>query len=334
MNAHTPALTAMTSTAVTATAGAARWRPTSTLGVGGDEGNVLNTPIDVAFTPGHALLVLNRCCAWKEQNPRITVTALDEPAQARTFGTWGHELGGLIDPSAIMVSRDGISYVADAATHTITAYDPDGAPMRRLGTPETPALTLSRPSGLAEGSTGEIWVSDSGNGRLVAFDPHGALLHVTPAAVELNEPWGLTIDDDGNIYIADWGADRVLVLDPTGAPHAERGIHLLHRPAGIAVDNDHLYVSDWGHHRVVVLTAEGELADMWPGGASLSTWAQEFLQDWPLVADTYTAAKGAGTLDELAAFVRPAGIAVGPAGTVCVADSGRHRIQVYAPEKP
>ncbi|HSP80755.1 MAG TPA: hemolysin, partial [Myxococcaceae bacterium] len=141
-----------------------------------------------------------------------------------------------------------------------------------------------------------------------------------PADQWLYRPSAVTAAEDGTVYVVETGMSRVVSLRrgtvsvvagsppggfSEGAPESARMLPYL----GIAVLEDgSLAVSDPGNYRV---------RRIGPGGVST-------------LAGTggYGARDGAG--DE-AEFVLPAGLAVGPDGTLYVADSGNALIRAIAP---
>jgi DNA-binding beta-propeller fold protein YncE len=82
------------------------------------------------------------------------------------------------------------------------------------------------------------------------------------------------------------------------------------RPRGLAVAGDgSIYVADTDNHRIQHLSPEGEV-----------------LHSWGKFGDINTNAAPGGT------FNQPWGIAVGPEGSVYVADTWNHRVQKFSPE--
>ncbi|MGQ0717307.1 MAG: NHL repeat-containing protein [Pseudonocardiales bacterium] len=303
------------------------------LGVGLATGKGFAHPVDVATDGAATVYVLNRSNAWKDRNPRITVTTWDE-TNFSEIGHWGPGPSGLTTPSGLAVDNDGNLLVTDEDTHTVTTFAPDGTPLRRWGTRGNGPGELDRPAGIACDRGGRIWVTDHGNHRIQCYDPTGRHLGTIGTTgngpEQLRLPWGLTVDDDGCVWVADWGNNRIQVYAPDGSVVRQLGAGLLRRPAAVQTSPDgQIHVSDWGNDCVRVFDSSGAPLATLAGQGALSRWAQEYLQVYPLVAESYHAALEAGTLTAVHRFHRPSGMALHPDGLLLIADTGRHRVQTY-----
>jgi DNA-binding beta-propeller fold protein YncE len=124
---------------------------------------------------------------------------------------------------------------------------------------------------------------------------------------EFDPPIGITIGRDDRIHVTDWRNHRVQTFDTAGK--VVRVIPVAPYPGGIAVDpSGRLYVAHFKveadqQHQVTVYDAAGKPAGVWGRSGS-----------------------GPGE------FSWPGGIAVGPDGSVYVADETNHRIQRFTPE--
>ncbi|MBV8178864.1 MAG: NHL repeat-containing protein [Mycobacterium sp.] len=301
-----------------------------TLGVGRIRGRGFSYPVDVALGSDDLVYVLNRSSAWKDKNPRITVTSLDEQTFSE-IGGFGSEPGCFLTPTALATDQAGLVYVADEDLHQISVFEPDGAFVSRWGTHGCGVGELDRPSGLRFDSDGCLWVTDSQNARAQRFTSDG----IPVASVgsfgtgpgQLNMPWGVAVGPDGDIWVSDWRNDRVQRFDPDGDLRGIYGEGLLSRPPGVAVDEaGTLYVSDWGHDCVQLFDEQGRQRGTLTGNAALSRWAQEYLDSYESVQKLR---QEANRYEEERHFSRPAGMVVGPQGQLLVADTGRHRVQIY-----
>ncbi|MDI3314035.1 MAG: NHL repeat-containing protein [Mycobacterium sp.] len=300
------------------------------IGVARMSGQGFAHPVDVALGNGDTVYVLSRSSAWKDKNPRITVTSLDERAFSE-IGGFGTEPGCFLAPTALATDPGGRIYVADEDLHQISVFDPDGTSLRRWGTHGSGSGQLDRPSGLRVDADGCLWVSDSVNARLQRFTADGIPLCCVGSfgagPGQLNMPWGVAIGPEGDIWVADWRNDRVQRFSPDGELRGIYGDDLLSRPSGVAVDAaGRLYVSDWGHDCVQMFDEQGRHRGTLVGDASLSRWAQQWLEMYPQVNQRR---QEANRYEEERRFFRPVGMVIGPEGQLLVADSGRHRIQIY-----
>jgi DNA-binding beta-propeller fold protein YncE len=300
------------------------------IGLGRISGQGFQHPVDVALGSGDAVYVLSRSSAWKDKQPRITVTSLDE----QTFGEiggFGTEPGCFLAPTALATDQAGRIYVADEDLHQVSVFDPDGTYLMRWGTHGSAPGQLDRPSGLRFDNDDCLWVTDSLNARVQRFTPDGSLLScfgcfgTEPG--QLNMPWGVAVGPDGDIWVADWRNDRVQRFDPHGDLRGIYGQGLLSRPSGVAVDEaGRAYVSDWGHDSVQIFDEQGRHSRTLAGDATPSRWAQQYLVMYPQLAQRR---QEANRDEQERRFYRPVGMVIGPQGQLLVADSGRHRIQMY-----
>jgi DNA-binding beta-propeller fold protein YncE len=287
-------------------------------------------PVDVALASEGVVYVLSRSSASMEKNPRITVTSLDEQFVGE-IGGFGADPGCFLAPTAVATDQAGRLYVADEDLHQVSVFDPDGSCVMRWGAHGSGPGQLDRPAGLRVDVDGCLWVSDSLNARMQRFAPDGTFLSCFGSfgtePGQLNMPWGVAVGPEADIWVADWRNDRVQRFGPGGDLRGIYGEGLLCRPAGVAVDGaGRLYVSDWGHDSVKVFDEQGRHRGTLAGDATLSRWAQQALDTYPLIAQRR---REANCHEEERRFYRPVGMVIGPEGQLLVADSGRHRVQVY-----
>jgi len=124
---------------------------------------------------------------------------------------------------------------------------------------------------------------------------------------------GMAIAPDGTFYIADTAQHSIWHLSPEGdllSSWGEYGVGpgQFNEPWDVAVDpSGNVYVADTWNHRIQEFTAEGE-----------------FIRSWGRLGQVQAYDPAGNGL-----LYGPRGIAVGPNGTVYVADTGNHRVQLF-----
>ena len=165
-------------------------------------------------------------------------------------------------------------------------------------------------SGIAVGADGKVYVADTDNNRVQILDSSGTPLLQRAG---FNAPEGVAVDSSGNVFVADTDNNRVVILDSDGTVTqtlTTGGVDAgpFQYPSGVAVtpDGATLYVADWYNHCVQVFTWDS---------------TQYVYSTIIGVYDTW----GSGN----AQFSNPQGVAVGPDGSVYVADTSNRRIQKF-----
>ena len=331
-------------------------RYSHTVGSLSNQGRGFQNPVDVALDSNGVMFVLSRAgpeLPIRLPYKRVSRCTVDEEYLGE-FGTGGTEAGQFWWPSALAFDAEDRLYVADEALNRITVFSNSGELLGTWGEPGAAPGQLNAPSGLAFDAGGHLLLTDSGNHRLQKFTPSGALLECWgergsgPGQFEF--PWGVALDRQGNVYVSDWGNDRVQKLDASGnclaefprpgsvPPPEERISH----PAGLSVDDDgSIYVADWGNERVRVLSAEGELRATLRGDSVTPQWANDYFLANPEEGALRLEADLAPVVDpperrdrEESANVEkllwgPTAVKLDGKGNILIADSCRHRIQVY-----
>ncbi len=290
-----------------------------------------------------------------ESGTIITVAGTGEPDYAGDGQAAAS--ASLNEPKGVAVDREGHLYIVDAENHLIRKVDVRtgeistvaGAPRSGSAAPvsggdETSAEPLSQTTDVEDllGEPAEhkpdryVQVSDlSGTVRFVTgkmergqiqFHGDGGL--ATQAA--LNFPSGVAVGEDGTLYIADTMNHRVRAVDPatnrirtiagTGHPRfsGDGGpgpSAALNEPNAVAVDDRRgwLYIADQSNNRV-------RKVDLATGVITT-------------VAGTGEAAyNGDGQSATEASLAGPSGLAVGPDGTLYIADTFSGRIRAIDPD--
>jgi sugar lactone lactonase YvrE len=270
----------------------------------------------------------------------------DPDGSGRCAGDGGPAIHAHLDrPQDIMVSDDGIIYIADTWSHVIRKVDAagiittiagGGAPSHGIGDggPATEAI-LSHVGGPVFSPDGSYYISEWWAHRVRMVDPAGTITTVAgngtagysgdggPATqASLNAPFGMTVAKDGSLYIAEWNGHVIRKLDSEGiittvagdgqpgytgdgGPAAEARIHT---PGGLALGADgSLYVADIDNHAIRKISPEGTITTVAGIG--------------------HPGYSGDGDRATEAALREPRDVAMGPDGSLYIADFGNNRIR-------
>lgn len=329
---------------------AQRIRYNRTIGVAAMEGRGFYYPWDVAVAGDGRLFVLGRGLDNDPRGVRFTVLDLDE-TYFGTFGKFGTGEGEAIWNTGAVIDSQQRLYSTDEHLNRISVRSLDGELLDTWGeTGEKPGQ-LSGPSGITINSRDELVIADHLNGRIQTFTTDGKFLAAFSkpgsGARQLNLPWGVCADTADNVYVADWGNDRIVKFSSDGEFVANFGSHgrgegEFRAPSGVCVDGDgYMYVADWGNQRLQVLNSDGGFVQQLRGQATISKWAQAFL-------DTNveeSAARAKSNLEpeiefntddphEESAHIEkyfwgPTAVTLDSDGHLYVVDSNRHRLQVF-----
>ena len=321
-----------------------------TLGIAAMEGRGFYFPADTAVGVDGRLYTVNRSLDIVPHGVRVTAYDL-ESRYFGTFGAIGKTAGQFTSPASIAVDSLGKVYVTDEYTHRVVIFDSNGTFIADWGVHGREPGELDGPSGIALDADDNLYLADHRNNRIQKFTGDGLfLLSFGSEGVgdgQLNLPWGVTVDPRGDVYVADWRNDRVQRFSPDGeflASYGEPGTGdgQLHRPAGVAVDEQgYLYVADWGNERVQVIDPEGRFVMNLRGAATLSKWAEEFLDSNVEEAEARARADLEPDLEQFGGdaheesahieklFWAPVSVKLDAHGRLYVTESNRHRVQVY-----
>ncbi len=308
-------------------------------------------PIAAAEGRDGRLYVPNRTSGY---GVGVQVTMCDTDSEYYgAFGSNGQGDGQFTLMSSVATDSEGLVYVSDDYLCRVSVFDPDGRFLHGWGEPGAGPGQMDGPSGMAFDGTGNLYVVDQRNNRVQKFTKDGAFLgafgSAGSGAGEFNLPWGICVSPGGDVYVADWRNDRVQRFTPGGehvAGYAGEGEGRLSRPAGLAVDEDgYMYVADWGNDRLVVLDPGGAYVTSSRGEATLSPWAQEFLDvnveeaEARALADLAPDLDYGGDTNEESSYVEkyfwgPVAVMLDGAGKLNVVDCNRHRLQVFDRRRP
>ena len=321
-----------------------------TVGLATMEGRGFFFPSDTAVGKNGRLYTVSRSVDIDPRGVRVTVYNLDSEFFG-TFGSFGKGDGQFISPTAVAVDSLGQVYISDEYLHRITIFDPDGTSLANWGVHGARLGELDGPSGMVFDEDDHLYIADHRNQRVQKFTKDGRFLfsYGSEGSGEgrLNLPWGVTVDANGDVFVADWRNDLIKrysadgeFLGSYGSPGGGDG--QFRRPSSVAVDGDgYIYVADWGNERVQVLDPEGGFVMKLRGSASVSKWAEEFLNASVEEAQARTKANlepetelfGGNPHEESSHiekfFWAPVSVKLDDDGRLYVTESNRHRIQIY-----
>jgi len=259
-------------------------------------------------------------------------------------------------PTGIAIDLAGNLFVAERYNHTIRKLSPSGTNWVVSTIAGAAGVTGSAdgtntealfylPSGIVVDTSNHLYVADTSNFIIREIMPSGTNWVVTTIAgtalnfgfadginfeAQFNYPYGIAMSSSGTLYIADSGNNAIREMTRSGAdwtvatiagfsgkPGSTDGgasFAGFNFPTGVAVDQDGaLYVADQSNHliRKIIPSVPNRM---------VSTLAGQPLHSGSI--------DGVGTN---ALFKKPWGIAVGPAGTLFVADYSNSTIREGSP---
>ena len=321
-----------------------------TLGVAAMENRGFYYPVDTAINRDGRIYGLSRSHEGDPRGVRVCILDLESKFHG-VFGSIGELDGQFTWAASIAVDSAGKVYVGDEYLERISIFDVNGIFESKWGDPGADPGQLNGPCGLAFDIDSNLYISDHRNNRVQKFTADGEYLSgfgkEGNLEGEFNLPWGLTVATDGDIYVADWRNDRIQRFTSEGEfvrkyGGSGNGDGEFHRPASVAVDTEgYIYIADWGNERVQVLDPDGGFVTKIRGDATISPWAQQFLDanvdesELRSNSNLETAVNIRGTSEhEISSHIEhlfwsPISVKLDNTGRLYVTDRNRHRIQVY-----
>lgn len=239
-------------------------------------------------------------------------------------------------PYAVSVDRSGDIFIADTDNHVVRRIDSRGN-LLTISAHRKSNLTygvvlddkLRYPAGVVTDSQGNLIIADTYNNRILKVPELGSGLVQSLAGSREGKlqdglkdhasfwrPCGLAIDGNDNVYVADRSNNAVRKVTPNGevttilkgnSPGDVGGTKIkISSPNSVAVDAlGNVLVADTANHTIKKVSPEGEVAIIAGSncrGYSDST-ASEALLNYPM------------------------GVAVGPDGTIYIADTYNHVVR-------
>ena len=319
-----------------------------TVGFGADiGGRGFHLPVDISVRADGRVYVINRS-PMHRLGIRVGICDLLHGWYGE-FGSDGKADGQFTGPAAITHDSNDRIYVADEELNRITVFNADGEFESKWGELGTEPGQINGPSALKVTSDGNLLLVDHLNNRIQKMTLDGQYLsHWGSKGIaegQFNLPWGIDTDNAENVYVADWRNDRIQrfsedgkFIDMYGSSGSDDG--LFNRPSDVAVDQDgFIYVADWGNQRVQVFDHHWNFHASLRGQATVSPWAQEYLEanadeldarsrfDPYIEVDTDDEHEISARVETY--FWDPIAVEIDPEGRLVVADSLRHRLQIY-----
>ena len=319
-----------------------------TVGFGADiGGRGFHLPVDISVRADGRVYVINRS-PMHRLGIRVGICDVLHGWYGE-FGSDGKADGQFTGPTAITHDSNDRIYVADEELNRITVFNPDGEFEFKWGEFGTEPGQINGPSAIKVTSDGNLLLVDHLNNRIQKMTLDGQYLsHWGSKGIakgQFNLPWGIDTDNAENVYVADWRNDRIqrfsedgTFIDMYGSSGSDDG--LFSRPSDVAVDQDgFIYVADWGNQRVQVFDRHWNFQASLRGQATVSPWAQEYLEanadeldarsrfDPYIEVDTDDEHEISARVE--AYFWDPIAVEIDPTGRLIVADSLRHRLQIY-----
>lgn len=174
--------------------------------------------------------------------------------------------GVYVRPHALKFDPEGNLWAVDDGGHVVTKLDARGRVRLVLGRKLTPGENeeyFNRPTDVAFGPDGSIYVADGyGNARIVKFDREGRFVTAWgrkgAAEGEFNLPHAVVVDRRGRVYVGDRDNARIQIFEADGRFVAQW--KHVGSPWGLAlVEDKFLFLCDGYANRIVKLDLAGNV---------------------------------------------------------------------------
>ncbi len=258
---------------------------------------------------------------------------------------------GLNSPQFVLAAPDGSVYIADSGNNQIKLLSPTGILTAIAGTGHPGysgdngaalGAELNYPTGMAVDAKGNLYFADTYNGVIRHIDTTGV---ITTVATKMYSPDGIVLASDGTLFVADPGNNAIWRVAPDGTVstiyrfYSGNSLTLLSDGSLLIADGDLLRLSPDGTTLSYYMRAgTATSATLGPSGVYYTNSANVVYRaatpasEPAIVAGQFYSGDAPDNVPALGPiFGSPAGMVVGPDGTIWVADFGDSKIRKVLP---
>jgi len=286
--------------------------------------NLYTNPLSGAFTIQHISSPTMMNGPWKMHIDYVGIRTFGiffvggEPVEGAIVsgqGYEGPEVSLILDNTNtdfsqvvdVAVDSQNNLYVLDSGDLKIKKFDSNGSLIMSWGSIGSGDQKLQNPSGIFVDAK-NVHVADKGNGRIITYDMDGNFLGFWGTSEidsqSLRNPDDIVLDSFGTFFIADTGWNKILKFDEFGKFVGE--IKSL-QTAAAKFSGSNSIVSD-ENMMYILVTKDNRIL--------------QFVNDGNFVKSFGTTGEDDGK------FLNPNSLAIDKNGSLFVADSGNHRVQV------